>query len=69
MDKSYIIRIYKQKNETTSGIVEDVEKNKRARFDSANQLWSLITRDTNEHKISVIKSNVNVRRIKNGKNI
>ena len=69
MDKSYIIRIYKQENETASGILEDVEKSKRARFDNANQLWSLITRDTNEHKISVIKSNVNVRRIKNGKNI
>jgi hypothetical protein len=69
MDKSYIIRIYKQENETASGIVEDVEKSKRARFDSANQLWSLITRDTEENEVSVIKSNVNVRRIKNAKNI
>lgn len=69
MDKSYIIRIYKQENETASGIVEDVEKCKRASFDSANQLWSLITRDTKENEVSVIKSNVNVRRIKNGKNI
>ncbi len=56
MDKSYIIRIYKQENETASGIVEDVEKGKRARFDSANQLWSLITRDTKENEVSVIKS-------------
>ncbi len=69
MDKSYIIRVYKQENETASGIVEDVENSKRARFDSANQLWSLITRDIKQHEISVIKSNVNIRRIQNGKNI
>jgi hypothetical protein len=69
MDKSYIIRIYKQENGTTSGIVVDVEKSKRARFDSANQLWSLITRDTKQHEISVIESNANIRRIKNGKNV
>ncbi len=69
MDKSYIIRIYKQENETASGIVEDVEKGKRARFDSANQLWSLITRDTKENEVSVIKSNVNGRGIKKGKNV
>jgi hypothetical protein len=56
MDKSYIIRIYKQENETASGIVEDVENSKRARFDSANQLWSLITRDTKENEVSVMKS-------------
>ena len=56
MDKSYIIRIYKQENETVSGIVEDVEKCKRTRFNSANQLWSLITRDTKENEVSVIKS-------------
>ena len=56
MDKSYIIRIYKQENETVSGIVVDVEKNNRTRFDSANQLWSLITRDTKENEVSVIKS-------------
>jgi hypothetical protein len=56
MDKSYIIRIYKQENETASGIVEDVEKGKRTRFDSANQLWSLITRDTKENEVSVMKS-------------
>lgn len=69
MDKSYIIRIYKQENGTASGIVEDVEKNKRARFDSANQLWSLITRDTKEHEISVIKSNATIRKIKNEKSL
>ena len=55
MDKSYIIRIYKQENETVSGIVVDVEKNNRARFDSANQLWSLIT-PYKKNKVSVIKS-------------
>ncbi len=66
MDKSYIIRIYKQENGTTSGILVDVEKSKRARFDSANQLWSLITRDTKENEVSVMKSNVNVRGIKKG---
>ena len=69
MDKSYIIRIYKQENETASGIVEDIEKNKRTRFDSANQLWSLITRDTKEHEISVIKSNATIRKIKNEKSL
>lgn len=62
MDKSYIIRIYRQENETASGIVEDVEESKRARFDSANQLWSLITSYTKEHEISnVIKSNIKIK--------
>ena len=56
MDKSYIIRIYKQENETASGIVEDVENGKRAKFDGVNQLWSLITRDTKENEVSVIIS-------------
>ena len=59
MDKSYIIRIYKQENETASGIVENVEKNKRTKFNNANQLWSLITCDTKEHETSnVIESNI-----------
>ncbi len=62
MDKSYIIRIYRQENETASGIVEDVEESKRARFDSANQLWSLITSYAKEHEISnVIKSNIKIK--------
>ena len=62
MDKSYIIRIYKQENETVSGIVVDVEKSKRARFDNANQLWSLITCDANDHEISnVIESNIYIK--------
>ena len=62
MDKSYIIRIYKQENESASGIVENVEKNKRSRFNNASQLWSLITCDANEHEISnVIESNIYVK--------
>lgn len=52
MDKSYVIRIYKLENETVSGIVENIEESKRARFDSANQLWALLTNDTKEHEIS-----------------
>ena len=70
MDKSYIIRIYRQENETASGIVEDVEESKRARFNNANQLWSFITNYTKEHEVSnVIKSNIKLRGIKNEKNI
>ena len=46
MDKSYIIRIYSQESEHASGIVEDVEESKRAGFNNANQLWSLITGNT-----------------------
>ena len=62
MDKSYIIRIYKQEKETTSGIVEDVEESKRAKFNNASQLWSLITCDIKEHETSnVIKSNIYIK--------
>ena len=52
MDKSYIIRIYKQEKESVSGIVENVEENKRDGFSNANELWSLITRTTQEYKTS-----------------
>ena len=52
MEKSYIIRIYKQENETVKGIVEDVELNKREKFSNPNQLWSLITSNTNKRSIS-----------------
>ena len=59
MDKSYIIRIYKQENGTACGILENIEKSKRTRFNSASQLWSLITCDTKEHETSnVIESNI-----------
>ena len=62
MDQSYIIRIYKQENDTASGIVENVEKSKRTRFNNASQLWSLITCDANDHEISnVIESNIYVK--------
>lgn len=65
MDKSYVIRIYKQDNDTVSGIVEDVEKSKRTKFNNAYQLWSLITDFTTKHGISnVIKSDQNLRIIK-----
>lgn len=61
MDKSYIIRIYKQENETASGIVQDVKEGKRTRFNNASQLWSLITCDTKNHQNSnVIESNIYV---------
>jgi hypothetical protein len=56
MDKSYIIRVYKQEKETARGIVEDIEKNKRAGFSNAKELWNLITGNTQEHKTdNVIK--------------
>ena len=56
MDKSYIIRIYKQENDTASGVVEDVEDSKRTGFNNANQLWSLITGYTKKHETeNVIK--------------
>lgn len=62
MDKSYIIRIYKQDNETASGIVENVERSKRTKFNNASQLWSLITCDTKEPETSnVIESNIYVK--------
>ena len=63
MDKSYIIRIYKQENETASGIVEDVEESKRTRFSNANQLWSLVTGYTKDQEISnVVKLKKNLSR-------
>ena len=52
MDKSYIIRIYQQENNTVKGIVEDIERNKRQKFSNAKQLWTLITGKTIEHSVS-----------------
>lgn len=54
MDRSYIIRIYKQENETVKGIVEDVQLNKREKFSNANQLWSLIVSKTKNHEASKV---------------
>jgi len=54
MDKSYIIRIYKQENETANGIVEDVEESKRTRFSNATQLWSLVTGYAKDQEVSNI---------------
>ncbi|NOR42103.1 MAG: hypothetical protein GQ572_02120 [Gammaproteobacteria bacterium] len=56
MDKSYIIRVYKRDEGSASGIVEDVEENKRNRFSNANQLWSLITDDTKEDDVSNVEN-------------
>jgi vacuolar-type H+-ATPase subunit H len=56
MDKSYIIRVYKRDEDSASGIVEDVEENKRNRFSNANQLWSLITDDTKEDDVSNVEN-------------
>ena len=56
MDRSYIVRIYKQEKESVMGIVENVEQNKRFGFSNANELWDLIINVTQEHIISnVIK--------------
>ena len=52
MDKSYIIRIYQRDNETVSGIVEDIELNKREKFSNSSQLWSLINSNTKEQPTS-----------------
>ena len=52
MDKSYIIRIYKQEDEIVQGIVEDVEQNKRFGFGSASELWSLIASISKEQSVS-----------------
>ena len=48
MDKSYIIRIYKQENDTVNGIVEDVAQQTREKFSNSDQLWSLIANNTKE---------------------
>ena len=58
MDKSFIIRIYKQDKEAVSGVVEDIEQNERNSFSDANQLWSLITRTTGEKENNVIKPSI-----------
>lgn len=54
MDKSYIIRVYKQEAGNTSGIVEDIEKNKRTGFSNANELWNLVSGSKQEQKGNVI---------------
>ena len=46
MDKSYIIRIYKQENKSVMGVIEDIEQNKRFSFSSAGELWALVTDNT-----------------------
>ena len=49
MDKSYIIRIYKQERESVSGVVEDIEQNERFGFSSADELWELVTSSRSKH--------------------
>ena len=59
MDKSYIIRIYKQENETVTGVLEGIDQNKRSGFSDAKQLWSLITNTRQkQHTDNVIKPEV-----------
>ena len=52
MDKSYIIRIYQKDEGSVSGVVENVERQTRERFDSPDELWSLVTIDKRENKDS-----------------
>ena len=59
MNKSYIIRVYRQGEDTANGTVEDIEQNKRTAFSDAQQLWHLITRTTQEQNTdNVIKPEI-----------
>lgn len=43
MDKSYIVRIYRNDGNSMVGVVEDVETHVLGKFTNAEELWSQIS--------------------------
>jgi hypothetical protein len=42
MDRSYVVRVYRNGNCATRGVVEDIASNSRESFSSPEELWRLL---------------------------
>ncbi|WP_339340216.1 hypothetical protein [uncultured Oceanicoccus sp.] len=43
MDKSYIVRIYKNDSNSVIGVVEDTETHTRGKFSNPQELWNQVS--------------------------